>query len=159
MTEFEKAMQFVLKWEGGYVNDPTDSGGQTKYGISDRGDGVVDGHADLDGDKIGDVPIKDMTLADALQAYKTRYWDFYKLYNFPSPLCIAMFDAFVQHNPKRVAEWIPKDYSNWKGFNESRRLFYLRLIEKNPSQNRFKRGWMNRLNDLDKLCTIESQEE
>ena len=68
-----------------------------------------------------------------------------------------MFDAFVQHNPKRVKEWIPEDHTDWKGFNATRRLFYLRLIEKNPSQIKFKRGWMNRLNDLDKYCSILEQ--
>lgn len=150
MTPFEKAMEFVglHEWvrraDGGYTNDPNDAGGETKWGISKRA------HPDVD--------IANLSLEDALAIYRSAYWDFYKLYNFPSPLCIAMFDAFVQHNPKRVAEWIPKDYSDWKGFNASRRLFYLRLIEKNPSQIKFKRGWLNRLSDLDKLCTIEEQE-
>ena len=151
MNYFEKAMEFVglHEWgrraDGGYTNDPTDAGGETRWGISKRA------HPDVD--------IESLSLEGALEIYRSAYWDFYKLYNFPSPLCIAMFDAFVQHNPKRVAEWIPADYGNWKGFNEKRRMFYLRLIEKNPSQIKFKRGWMNRLNDLDKLCTIESQEE
>ena len=148
MNYFEKAMEFVAKWEwgnrqdGGYTNDPADAGGATRWGISSRTHGKVP-----------------ETEEEALAIYRADYWDFYKLDNFPSPLCIAMFDAFVQHNPKRVAEWIPKDYSDWKGFNSSRRLFYLRLIEKNPSQIKFKRGWLNRLSDLDKLCTIEEQEE
>ena len=149
MTLFEKAMQFAAKWEwgshsdGGYTNDPTDPGGETKYGISKRG------HPNED--------IANMTLERALELYKQDYWDFYKLYNFPSPLCIAMFDSFVQHNPKRVAEWVPKDYSQWKAFIDRRRLFYLRIIEKNPSQIKYKKGWLNRLNDLEKLCTIEEQ--
>ncbi|WP_277997612.1 glycosyl hydrolase 108 family protein, partial [Escherichia coli] len=41
---FEHALNFILRpdIEGGYVNDPTDSGGETKYGISDRRDGVID---------------------------------------------------------------------------------------------------------------------
>ena len=150
MTPFEIAMGFVglHEWgrraDGGYTNDPTDAGGETKWGISKRA------HPDVD--------IANLSLEDALAIYREAYWDFYKLYNFPSPLCIAMFDAFVQHNPNRVLEWIPKDYSDWKSFIDKRRLFYLRLIEKNPSQIKFKRGWMNRLNDLEKLCTIEEQE-
>jgi len=36
MDAFEVALNFVLKWEGGYVNDPRDSGGETKFGISKK---------------------------------------------------------------------------------------------------------------------------
>ena len=31
---FERAMAIVFELEGGYVNDPADSGGATKFGIS-----------------------------------------------------------------------------------------------------------------------------
>lgn len=33
---FKRAMDHVLKWEGGYVDHPDDPGGATKYGISLR---------------------------------------------------------------------------------------------------------------------------
>ena len=33
---FEEAMTFVLHYEGGYVNNPHDPGGETNYGISKR---------------------------------------------------------------------------------------------------------------------------
>jgi len=33
---FLKAVEMVLAHEGGYVNDPNDPGGETKYGISKR---------------------------------------------------------------------------------------------------------------------------
>ena len=36
IDNFTRAISFVLKWEGGYVNDPADPGGKTKYGISKR---------------------------------------------------------------------------------------------------------------------------
>jgi hypothetical protein len=56
---FERAMSFTGKWEGGFVNDPKDPGGATKYGISLRflrdlapelGD--VDGDGDVDADDV-----------------------------------------------------------------------------------------------------------
>ena len=33
---FNKMLKVILQNEGGYVNDPSDSGGETKYGISKR---------------------------------------------------------------------------------------------------------------------------
>lgn len=66
---FLHALAFVLAREGGYVNDPTDKGGETKYGISDKRDGLADGKADVDGDGKPDTRIKDLTEEQAGQIY------------------------------------------------------------------------------------------
>ena len=34
MADFKKAMQRTAKYEGGYVNDPNDAGGETYKGVS-----------------------------------------------------------------------------------------------------------------------------
>ena len=36
LTTFNKIIEVVIKHEGGYVNDPNDLGGETKYGITKR---------------------------------------------------------------------------------------------------------------------------
>ena len=36
LTKFDDIIDIVIKHEGGYVNDPTDLGGETKYGITKR---------------------------------------------------------------------------------------------------------------------------
>ena len=36
LKEFDKIIEVVLEHEGGYVNDPADAGGETRYGISKR---------------------------------------------------------------------------------------------------------------------------
>lgn len=36
MTNFDKAFELLIGHEGGYVNHPSDPGGETKYGISKR---------------------------------------------------------------------------------------------------------------------------
>ncbi len=74
MTAFESALKFVLKHEGGYVNNPNDTGGETNFGISDRRDGVVDGKADLNGDLVPDVAIKDLKQEQAAIVYNREYW-------------------------------------------------------------------------------------
>ena len=36
MKDFNEIIEKVLEHEGGYVNDPKDLGGETKYGITKR---------------------------------------------------------------------------------------------------------------------------
>ncbi len=35
-TTFDEIIEVVLEHEGGYVNDPDDAGGETKYGIAKK---------------------------------------------------------------------------------------------------------------------------
>ena len=56
----EIAIAFVLRHEGGYVNDPRDPGGETKFGISKRS------YPDLD--------IKDLTREEAARIYARDWW-------------------------------------------------------------------------------------
>lgn len=34
MTAFDRLKQFILSWEGGFVNDPRDPGGATNKGVT-----------------------------------------------------------------------------------------------------------------------------
>lgn len=61
MADFKKAFEKVLEFEGGYVNDKSDSGGETKYGISKKAYPGID--------------IKSLTLEDVKAIYKKFYWD------------------------------------------------------------------------------------
>lgn len=81
MKPFDKAMEHVFKWEGGYVNDPRDPGGETKYGISKRAYPVLD--------------IASLTKEDAKSIYKRDYWDKVRGDNLPEPIAIFVFDTAV----------------------------------------------------------------
>lgn len=60
MSDFNIAVQKTLVHEGGFVDDPVDPGGATKYGIT---------QADMPG-----VSIKDITPEQATAYYSERYW-------------------------------------------------------------------------------------
>lgn len=67
----------VLKYAGGYVNDPTDKGGATKYDVTLETWRNM-GH-DKDGD--GDIDANDIKLLtpdDAMLVMKVGYWDRWK---------------------------------------------------------------------------------
>jgi lysozyme family protein len=59
--DFTTAINRTLGVEGGYVNDPNDPGGETKFGISKRA--------------YPDVDIKNLTREQAVAIYKRDFWD------------------------------------------------------------------------------------
>ncbi len=86
MAQFEPALATLLKHEGGFVNNPNDPGGATKYGISLRylqkvGDLDGDGWLDGDLDKDGDVDADDIAILqpeDAGKHYLNQFWKRYR---------------------------------------------------------------------------------
>lgn len=81
MSEFDDAFACAVWIEGGYVNDPDDPGGETKYGISKR--------------SYPNEDIPSMTLERSKMIYKRDYWDKIKGDELPAPLSHFVFDAAV----------------------------------------------------------------
>lgn len=61
MSTFDTAIERVLGHEAGYVNDPADPGGETKWGISKRSYPHVD--------------IANLTREEAKEIYRRDFWD------------------------------------------------------------------------------------
>lgn len=78
MANVDILLPFILKWEGGFVNDPADSGGATNKGVT-IGTWRNVGY-DKDGDN--DIDVKDLNLltdADVKnRVLKPHYWDRWK---------------------------------------------------------------------------------
>ena len=78
MSDFELARPTVLRHEGGYVNNPNDPGGATKYGISLRwlkGQGLL---GDVTHDMVVDIKdIQALTVDQAAGFYRVQWWDKY----------------------------------------------------------------------------------
>jgi lysozyme family protein len=91
-NNFERAMDFVLKWEGGYVNDPNDPGGETNFGISKRAN--------------PDVDIKNLTRDQAITIYRKRYWDAMGCGKIANPLDIVVMDTGVNLGTGKALEFL-----------------------------------------------------
>ena len=87
---FETVVHMVLEHEGGYVNHPSDPGGETKYGISKRA--------------YPDVDIAELTEDDAANLYKRDYWDRIKGDDLPAGVACVVMDYAVNSGISRASK-------------------------------------------------------
>lgn len=156
-NNFTKAMQFVGKWEGFYSDDKADPGGKTKYGISDAGDGTIDGLIDIDRDGAGDVLVPDLTWEQALEVYWKHYWIPAGCNERSVEEAVAIFDTAVNCGVGRAVKWW-KENPNLKDFINRRVMHYNNVIDRNSELSKFRKGWLNRVVDLRKYCEILAKE-
>src|ERR1035437_1405926 len=78
---FQKYFDRLMGYEGGYINDHNDPGGETKWGISKR--------------SYPNLIIKALTREDAFNIYKRDFWDNIKADNLPDNVSFQLFDFAV----------------------------------------------------------------
>lgn len=93
MTNKDLIWQFILEHEGGYVNHPSDPGGETKYGITKAS------YPNLD--------IKNLTVEDAKEIYYRDYFPKVKgeeLLKISPGLALMVADMAFNAGPGRAAK-------------------------------------------------------
>jgi len=159
----EKALDWIIKMEGGYVNDPDDAGGETKYGIAKSS------HPDID--------IKNLTEHAARNIYRDEYWlpNNCNLLN-PVP-AILLFDSLVNHRPKVAVKLLQKSVSAnvdgvigpntiaaannadpkqlMENFLARRDEFYHDITVSRPANEKFLYGWFRRCHMLQQYINDE----
>ncbi|MEI6901002.1 MAG: glycosyl hydrolase 108 family protein [Bacteroidota bacterium] len=173
MTDrFNKLIPFILKAEGGFVNDPDDDGGATKMGVSLRYLKSL-GHLEYDLDHDGDIDIEDIrriTPEIARQIYYERFYVPLQLEGLSDEkLALQVLDHAVyagtrsavkilQHvsgckedglmGPKTIAAANTfKDNISLR-YQQGRFLFYEDLVEAKSKFAKFLPGWMNRVKHI-----------
>lgn len=149
--QFYKYIDRVLDHEGGYVNHPHDPGGETKYGITKRT------YPHLD--------IRNLTREQAIEIYRTDFWERYQVGKFPNEVAFQVLDAAINHGGGNAIRWIQRAVgvaddgivgplthaAVWRVsttdlvllFNSERLRFYT-LLSTFPT---FGRGWVRRVAD------------
>jgi lysozyme family protein len=166
MTRFEECLALVLGHEGGYSNHAADKGGATSSGITQA---VYDEWRA--GRGFGRQPVLDISADEVKMIYKARYWLLGKCDQLPAPLDYVHFDGCVNHGPGQAAKFLqralcvaadgvvgPKTLAAVREDDAAGRIedicanildqreeFYHRLVEKDPTQKAFIRGWLNRI--------------
>ena len=152
-TEFQRCITFVLEQEcrrrkdgtldDGYVNDPHDPGGETKYGISKRAYPKLD--------------IKNLTLEDALALYYRDYWYLAKSSGFPLDVCVL--DCAVNEGTKIATQFLQVSSGDYQVYIQQRMEHYNALLHgkflNNPNRLVYQKSWYTRLNNLKKFIDVE----
>lgn len=129
-------MQFVFAWEGGYVNDPKDPGGETKYGISKRA------HPDVD--------VRNLTKEQARELYRERYWNEVGAEELTYPEALALMDFAVHSGPPTAKRFWEQSEDVWQ-LQKYRREYLTSLKDFNI----YGRGWMRRVQAIDDILDRE----
>lgn len=91
---FDHAFDALISHEGGYVWNPADPGGETKFGISKR--------------QYPSLDIRNLTLADAKAIYLRDYWQRAQCDRLPPDLAFDVFDAAVNSGVGTAIRWLQR---------------------------------------------------
>ena len=177
---FIKALDLTLQFEGGYVNDPDDAGGETLCGITRKN------HPDLSMwevvdhlKKIGktDKEITELSLKyeqvkeSIAEVYKKAYWDACNCDKLPYCFDVYVFDMAVNSGGKNAIKTLQKVLKisadgicgkqtiatanaftgDKKLYLSERKKFYDKIIKQKPTQEKYRKGWYARLEKLSKI--------
>lgn len=169
MANIDVFWPFVRSFEGGFVNDPADSGGATNRGVT-IATWKKQGY-DKDGD--GDIDVQDLRLItdeDAKRIMKANYWDRWKAdaiidqsianilvdwvwgsgaygIKIPQKLLGVTIDGIV--GPKTIAAVNAQNpVVFFEKLKKERADYFERICVTNPKNRKFLNGWMRRLNSI-----------
>ena len=168
MANSSKLVPFILQWEGGFVNDPLDLGGATNKGITI---GTFTEYKKRKGLKAPTVQdLKNISNEDWHEVFKGLYWDRWRADEIKSQAVANILVDWVwasgSHGIKRpqrllgvtadgvvgsktIAALNAKDPTElFKMIKADRIKFIDEICEKRPANNRFKKGWLNRINAI-----------
>jgi lysozyme family protein len=162
MPTYVDAINKVLEHEGGFVDHKLDKGGATNWGITQRV------YEEFVGRPVSKEEMKTMPKGNAIQIYKKNYWDKIKGDSIKDyAVAFLIFDAAVNSgvgNAVKLAQKIvgvvqdggagsktveainkydPNKFS--QQYLSGRESFYKSIVDKNPAQSVFLKGWLNRV--------------
>jgi lysozyme family protein len=149
---FIDCVDLVIKDEGGYVNDPDDAGGETKYGISKRA--------------YPRENIKELSIDRARSIYRNDYWEKAHCQEIPEEIRYIHFDTGINMGLRMALKLLQraggiKDDGLWgkdtlaasqnvtlERYADERILQYNDIVKQNPKNAKFLNGWTKRVNRI-----------
>lgn len=162
MADAQKLVPLILRWEGGFVNDPDDAGGATMKGVT-----LATFRKFYGADKTVEN-LKQITDAQWLHIFKTGYWDKFRgddiddqsvanmcvdwLYNSGTAAIkrvqkiVGVVDDGIVGDKTVAAINARQAEPLFEQIKAARIAFVETIARNNPSQRKFLQGWKNRIN-------------
>lgn len=172
MSLFNTWTSHVLRWEGGYVNDPADSGGETNRGVTwEYFQEVARPALGISPSKSAFLQLQPVQVMQIL----SHFWNTSEAYKINDQALAVSYADAAWHSGKYTATWHLQQAINQAGsrigidgdfggeterganqvggkalpaFLAIREDFYRRLAVSRPKDQKFLKGWLNRLNSL-----------
>ena len=159
-SNFKQALEYLVKSEGGYVDNPKDPGGRTNLGVTQK---VWESWV---GRESNEKEMRSLTKANVEPLYKRKYWDACKCDSLPSGIDYLVFDASVlsgvgfstktlqscvgvsvdgqigNQTIEAIKKIAPSDLI--ERFSEAKINFYKSLV----TFPTFGKGWLNRVEEV-----------
>lgn len=133
--KFNKLVQFIFDREGReYENNPADSGGETKYGISKKA--------------FPSLNIKELTEDQAKEIYYKNYWLPMNCENYEIKLALCIFDCAVNQGcgmAKQILTELHPSILTTENYLLKRLRHYFNLCQMNPKLFVFLKDWVLRV--------------
>jgi len=164
MANANKLMPFILKYEGGFVCDKDDLGGATNKGIT------LNTYKHYYGQNKTVNDLKNMTMSQWLYVFKEGFWNKWKADEIKSQsvanILVDWLWASGIYGISRVQRYLGLTVDGIVGektiakvnsenpqslFNEIKLLrlsFIEEICKSRPKNNKFKHGWINRINAI-----------
>lgn len=145
----------------GYTNDPTDRGGETKYGVAKNANPHVN--------------ITHLDFETAKAIYFSNYWLNAKCDKMNGRLAALQFDGAVNHGPSQASKFIQRaikvtddgaigpvtlaalatkdPITICNDVCDMRAKFYRDIVANKPEQAKYFNGWMRRVNEMRAFVT------
>lgn len=158
----------IIKWEGGFVNHPNDKGGATNIGITLK---TYTYYRNLKGiPKPSVSDLKNISFEEWIDILKTLYWDRWQADNinnqsianllvdwvwgsgvygikYPQQVLHVVVDGIVGVNTLTAINSYTNQEELFHKLWNRRKQHFESIVQRDPSQKVFLKGWMNRLND------------
>ena len=101
-TRFERCLDEVLRFEGGYADHPSDPGGATNLGITRKT--LARWRAVTPWWSLAKSEVQGLDRAEAAKIYRSSYWNRVNASKLPVGLDLALFDFAVNSGPDRAVK-------------------------------------------------------
>lgn len=170
MANYKQLIPFILKWEGGFSNDPKDLGGATMKGVTLKTYTDYCRRKGLPKPTVEDLKkIPDSHWGDI---FKSMYWDRWKADQILSQAVANLLVDWVwlsgsysitttqrflgfkgsdvdgRVGPKTIKAINDAGPKLFDGLYKERIAYIERIVKARPANLKFRRGWLNRLRDL-----------